>query len=368
MFAIPCDRMVFERLQQLRQNARLKAWIERNERLLVSGFLITGFLLHYFTFRTLEVGITFIGLGIYAALAAACILYWHAFDARHDQWRHPFLQRLRLASPLLLQLAFGSLLSMALLFYWFSGALSVSWPIFVALTVLIIVNERFRHAYLRPLVQVTVFAFVLFSYFTLLFPHLLHSLDASTFLFGGSVSLVLSLLLILALRTLAPKLRARSVLMATMVCGVFLAMNALYFLDLIPPIPLSLREAGIFHSVKRIGNDYEVLGERETFLDSLLPGMTLHQGAAGRVYAYTAIYSPTDLNVVIYHRWEYFDTAQKRWVTTDRLSFIVTGGRRDGYRGYTYKNRPALGRWRVTVETERGQVLGRLPFTYVKTP
>ncbi len=357
--------MVFARLRQLRQNARLKAWYERNERILVSSFLITGFFLHYFTFRTLEVGITFFGLGVYAALAAACILYINAFDARHDAWRHPFLQRLRLASPLLLQLAFGSLLSMALLFYWFSGALSASWPIFIALTVLIIVNERFRHAYLRPMVQVTVFSFVLFSYFTLLFPHLFNSLDASTFLFGGSFGLVLSLLLVIALRRVAPSLRSRSVLMATMVCAVFLAMNVLYFLDLIPPIPLSLREAGIFHSVKRVGNDYEVLGERETFWDSLIPGMTLHQDEVGRVYAYTAVYSPTDLNVVIYHRWEYYDTAQKRWVTTNRLSFTVTGGRVDGYRGYTYKNHPALGRWRVTVETERGQVLGRLPFTYV---
>lgn len=357
--------MILSRIKNIRQNARLKAWMERYERLLVSGFLLSGFLLHYFTFRTLEIGITFIGLGIYAAVAAACILFIHAFDARRESWLHPFLQRLRLLAPLLIQLALGSLLSMSLLFYWFSGSFSVSWPVFVGLVALIAFNERFRHAYLRPVMQMAIFSFVLLSYFTVLFPHVFNSLDASTFLFGGGVSLIISVLLIFALIRTTPKLRPRLVPMLVSVSAVFLVMNALYFSDLIPPIPLSLQEAGVYHSVKRIDNGYAFIGEPQSFWEHVINQQTLHQDANGRVYAFTAIYSPAELNTEIFHVWQRYDEGRKRWVTTDRLSFPIIGGRPDGYRGYTFKTNLAPGKWRVSVETANGQVLGRIRFTFV---
>lgn len=358
--------MILDRLKNIRQNARLKAWMDRYERMLVSGFLLSGFLLHYFTFRTLEIGITFIGLGIYAAAAAVCIVFIHAFDVRRETWKHPFLQRLRLLAPLLIQLALGSLLSMSLLFYWFSGSFSVSWPVFVGLIALIAFNERFRHAYMRPVVQMSIFSFVLFSYFTVLFPHVFNSLDASTFLFGGGVSLLISLLLIFSLAQTTPRLRERVLHMSASVFAVFLLMNGLYFLNLIPPIPLSLQEAGMYHGIQRVGSGYAFIGESPSFWDSVLGRQTLHQDATGRVYAFTAIYSPTDLDTVIYHDWQYYDEAQRQWVTTDRLSFPIVGGRSGGYRGYTFKNHLTSGGWRVSVETSRGQVLGRLRFRYVE--
>ena len=345
---------------------KLKQWIEAHERSLVSAFLLGGFLLHYFTFKSLEVGITLVGLGIYLLLAATSIVYI-AFSEKHAaDGSHPVLARLQLAAPFVLQIAFGSLLSMALLFYWFSGSLSASWPMFAILIGLIFFNETFRRAYLKPWVQITLFSFVLSAYISILLPYLLHSLEPWVVLVGGVASLLLSLSLVWVLLRFTPTLRSQGWRMSVSVLLVFCVLSTLYLTNLIPPIPLSLRAAGVYHDVHRAGNEYVLTGESETFWQRLLPGQTLHLDTLGRVYVYTSIYSPTDIDTTIYHKWEFYDDNHKTWTTTDRLSFPIAGGRLDGYRGYTFKTNPKAGEWRVSIETARGQVLGRVRFTAVK--
>jgi hypothetical protein len=358
--------MVLARLKQLRdrESARLKAWYTRYERLLMSASLLGGFLLDFFTFRTLDIQITLIGLSIHLSLVAATMLYVFRFDDPASGWRHPLWSRARTVAPLLTQLSFGSLLSMSFLFYWFSGVWSVSWPILAILVGLIVFNESFRHAYLRPTVQVSLFAFVLFSFFSLAFPHLFNSLETWVVLLGGVLGLGLSLLFVRLLLRLAPGLQTAKLRMIAAVSLVFVAMGALYSLDVLPPIPLSLQEAGMYYNIQRSGNEYAFTGESETYFQNLWPGQTLYQEKSGRIYAYSAIYSPANLNTTIYHGWEQYDPTQKKWIQKDHLSFPLTGGRQGGYRGYTFKTNLAPGKWRVTVETGRGQVLGRIPFSY----
>lgn len=344
----------------------LKAWIDAHERSLVSAFLLGGFVVHYLTFKSLEVGTTLVGLGVYLVLAAVCIVYISFSEKHVADGNHPLLARLQLAVPFTLQVAFGSLLSMALLFYWFSGSLSASWPMFAILVGLIFFNEAFRRAYLKPWVQITLFSFVLSAYVSILLPYLLHSLEPWVVLIGGVGSLLLSLSLIWVLLRFTPTLRSQGWRMGISVLLVFCVLSTLYLTNLIPPIPLSLREAGIYHEVRRVGNEYALTGESETFWQSLLPGQVIHLDASGRIYAYTSVYSPTDLDTVIYHRWEFYNEDKKTWQTTDHLSYPIVGGRIDGYRGYTFKTNPKPGEWRVSVETARGQVLGRIGFTVVK--
>lgn len=310
-----------------------------------------------------------IGLGMYVFLAAACIIFVSLHEQRGQDWKHPVVQRLRLAVPLILQLSFGSLLSMAFLFYWFSGTWSVSWPIFAILIGLILFNEAFRHIYLRPFVQVTFFSFVLFTYSSILFPYLFNSLSSWVVFIGDVTSLALSMVLIWILTRISPKLYEQRWRIAVSVMSVFCVLNILYRSNLIPPIPLSLRDAGMYHDVHREGDTYTLTGEPESWWEHLLPGQTIHLATSNeRVYAYTSIYSPTDLDITIYHRWEYFSPETRTWEMRDRLSFGITGGRGDGYRGYTFKTNLDPGRWRVTVETARGQVLGRIGFTIIAAP
>ncbi len=358
------DALMISKLKQLKLDEHLKRLSEKYQRVLVPGLILSGFLFDWVAFQHLEISLTFLQLGIRAALAGLAILYMEIYDGNLHMPRGKAFSYLRFVAPLVLQFSFGSLMATAFIFYWVSGSVSVSWPIMLAFVLLVASNEVFRHYYLRVPVQVGVYAFVLFAYMTLLFPFLFHSLSASTFVLGGAVSSAIVLLMIALIYWLSPSIRHETKRMAMSVAGVFLVMNALYFLNVIPPIPLSIREAGIYHNVQVIGGEYVLDGEDESWLDQLLPGQTVHADPDGRVYAYTAIFAPTALETRIYHRWEYFDETTNAWVTKDRLSYSIKGGRDGGYRGYSYKTNLATGKWRVVVETERGQVLGRISFTY----
>jgi hypothetical protein len=343
--------------------SRLKQFVETYERAILPGVLILGFVFDVVAFQTLDIRTKFILWAVYIIVAAMAIVFGFVYDVKSKAADYTVLRYMRLAMPPLLQFTFGALLSNALLFYWFSGAISVSWPIMVLVVLLMASNEVFRHYLLRPVVQIGVFAFVAFAFFSQLFPYVFRSLDAWVFVLGGVVSSVATIALVMLL-LYATKMQKQMLLhMIGVIVSVFWVMVGFYFANVIPPIPLSIRDAGIYHDLVR-GKEYILTGEDESFFARLWPGQTVQKDDDGRLYAYTAIYAPTDLQTQIYHVWEFFDEKQGEWITKDSISFSLSGGREEGFRGYTYKTNLASGKWRVVVETARGQVLGRIPFTY----
>lgn len=351
--------------EKLTLRKRLKARYERHERALVPGLLVLGFIVDVITFRNLQIETTFILLGAEAIIAGLAIMYINIYDGRSVPPTSPLFIYLRFAiTPFVFQFTLGALLSASLVFYWFSGAFSASWPIMAFLVLLMASNEVFRHFYLRPFVQMAVYSFVLFSYFSLLFPYVFRSLAPSTFVLGGALSTLIVLLAIIFIGRFAPRVKEERKRMVFASLAIFGIMNTLYFLNVIPPIPLSIRDAGIYHDIVVTAGEYVLMGEEETYLDNIWPGQTIHKDPDGRVYAYTAIFAPTDLRTTIFHQWEFLDESTKKWIKRDRLSFSIKGGRDEGFRGYTFKSKLVPGKWRVTVETERGQVLGRIPFTF----
>ena len=80
------------------------------------------------------------------------------------------------------------------------------------------------------------------------------------------------------------------------------------------------------------------------------------------LYFYSAVFAPTKLKTTIVHRWQYFDRVREEWVTASDIPFPISGGRGEGYRGYSMKTALFPGLWRVQVMTERGAVIGRFRF------
>lgn len=146
---------------------------------------------------------------------------------------------------------------------------------------------------------------------------------------------------------------------------IFLFLNGLYFAKVIPPIPLSIREMTVAHSVERQGTNYNVAVEPRSLFDRLFKEQIFHKDPQGGVYLYTAIFAPGKLQTKIIHEWEYYDEVKKEWLSRSELSFGITGGRTQGYRGYSLKNNVPAGLWRVYVKTASGQVLGRMTFRVV---
>ena len=140
----------------------------------------------------------------------------------------------------------------------------------------------------------------------------------------------------------------------------------MYFTNVIPPLPLSLMSAGVFHNVERTENGmYSVLYEGQAWYETLKWYTAYHHNGGDRVYVYSAIFAPTGLGTKILHHWQYYDTVSGVWKTADKLEFPIYGGRSNGYRGYSFKTNITSGLWRVDVITERGQILGRVKFEVI---
>ena len=84
------------------------------------------------------------------------------------------------------------------------------------------------------------------------------------------------------------------------------------------------------------------------------------------MHAFAAVFAPTALQTQVYHHWQYYDPGRDAWIDTDRIGYEVVGGRRNGYRGVTFKRHVHPGPWRVTVETPDGRPIGRIRFDVVR--
>ncbi|MBU0646112.1 DUF2914 domain-containing protein [Patescibacteria group bacterium] len=339
---------------------KIKFFLEKYERFMVPGMLVLGVIADFVTFRSIRISTAFIILGIYLVLAGLAIAFINLVDEK--VWSQNLIVKyLRLVAPLAVQFTFGALLSASLIFYWFSGALSVSWPFIIIIALLMMSNEVLREYYLSPSVQISVYFFILFSIFSLMFPFFTNSIEVWVFVAGGIASLAAISIYVRLLSRFIIQIKQQRYLMFWMIGIIFALMNGLYFTNSIPPIPLSLREAGAYHQVVRAGDNYVVQAEAESLLQRLWPGQTIHANQGERIYVFSSVFAPADLKTRIYHDWQYRQNG--KWVTRSRPSFAVSGGREAGYRGYSYSTNLAPGQWRVQVETERGQVLGRVRFT-----
>lgn len=339
---------------------KVKAFYNRFERWLMPVTLAAGFVADYITFVNIQINTALLLLVIYWLVAALAISFVHLYDAGKlpEKFRY-----VRLFIPLLIQFTFGGLLSNSFIFYWFSGSLATSWPFILIFVLLMVSNDALRHYLLRPIVQISLYFFATLSLFSVALPFLLNSLDPKLFVYASILSALVIFFFVALLSTFRSEVKTERYYIFYSICGILLVMNVLYFKNFIPPIPLSIREAGVYHSVQRSGGKYILKGEKETFWQKITPGHQINLNSKERVYVYTAIYAPKELNTAIFHHWQYYDEAKGVWVEKDRLGFTLTGGRKEGFRGYSYKSVLLPGKWRVFVKTARGQTLGLVKFT-----
>jgi hypothetical protein len=346
---------------------KMKDLYTRYERVLLPATLVVGFLVDYVTFTNIEIRTTLALLFGYWIAVTVTIAFMYIYDAGRLPEK---LRYARLFAPLLVQFTFGALLGGSFIFYWFSGSFWVSWPLIAAFILLMVANDAFKHYFMRPAIQISVYFFITMSLFAVALPFILHSLSPWLFVIASGLALVEIFIFVTLLSEVREIVKQQRKIITACIIGIVVLMNVFYFSGIIPPIPLVVRESKAYHAVQRSGNNYLLKGEQETFWEKVLPGQKIHIVQGARVYAYTAIFSPKDLNAKIFHEWHHYNGEKNEWETVNNLSFTVTGGRKEGFRGYSFKTNPTPGKWRVYVKTERGQTLGRIVFTinHVETP
>lgn len=274
---------------------------------------------------------------------------------------------------LVLQFCFGGLASNLLVLYGRSGTLAGSTLFIGLLAGLVIGNEYLRTRYSLLKFNVSVYYILLLTYCVVAVPTFItHSVGALSFLVSGALSVIVisAFLFVLYISVFRGKSFMGLRPIAVYIGIIFIVFNMLYFLNVIPPVPLALKDVGIYHSLlRRSAGDYVAIYEKApwyAFWRNTNAHYTLT--ADKSAFCYSSVFAPTDLQAPIYHRWEAYNELTDRWEERSRVSFGISGGRADGYRGYTTKSALTTGTWRCNVETEQGALIGRTTFTVVEGP
>jgi len=345
----------------------IKSFYSRYEPYLSPIAVMAGFVWDNLTLQRIDLLVENIVIISYLLIALLCILFMNAYDA--GRLRGRFFDKAVVGVPFLLQVVFGGLFSAFLIFYTRSATIAASWPFLLLLLGLLVGNELFRRRYQRFVFHISVYFVTLFSYAVFAVPILVSRIGSGVFVLSGLASLALIFLVVWLVKKVIPaRVQASRNYLLISIGSIFVVFNLLYFFNLIPPIPLAMKESGVYHSVARTGQGYEVKYEPAPWYRFWAEwDNEFHWQAGQPVYNFTAVFAPTKIDTRIQHRWSYYDEQAEEWVIKDTLGYSMVGGRDGGYRGYSLKYGVEPGQWRVDTVTPTGQILGRNKFEIVKT-
>jgi hypothetical protein len=345
----------------------LLSTIRRFERPLSAISMVGGFAFDNYYFERVDHPATQIVIFVYLLFAIGSILLLHFIESNPEEE-----DLLHKSHPLLVaatQFAFGGLWSVFLVFYGRSALGAASWPFVILLAAMLIGNEGFRQYHSRLAFTCTLLFLALFSYTIFAVPVFTGSIGRATFLLSGGLAGVAFVLVLMVLSMIGPeRIRKAWRGIALGAVAVFASINALYFTNVLPPLPLALSQAGVFHSVVKDGDIYRAVAEPQQGRDwygLIGSAPVMHVETGGSLSLYSAVFAPIQLKTNIVHVWRRYDETTRTWRTESTVRFPIVGGRGGGYRGYSIKSTPASGRWRVDIQTQEGLLIGRVPFSVV---
>ncbi len=281
-----------------------------------------------------------------------------------------WIQKLEPHFPWAMQFCFGGLFSSYVVFYFKSSSWSRTQFFFLILVFLFIVNEFLQDRLQNRVLLALLYSFCLLSFLAFFLPVILATVNERIFQLAELLSFFITLFVFfMGMCAQRDKLKRQMASITAWVGALILMVNALYSANLIPPVPLALKDAGIYHSAVKTPAGYEVEYVPPSIWRFWRKSDSPFYWSPGeRVYCYTAVFAPARVHgIPVQHVWS--RKTPDGWVQTDRLGFeIRVGGREGGYRGYTTKRGIYAGKWRVEVQTVRGQTLGHITFDVVPSP
>lgn len=267
--------------------------------------------------------------------------------------------------PLLAQFFFGGLFSSYVVFYFQSAALTKNWLFLGGLIILLFANEFLEKRLKNMYLQLTLYFLVVFSFLIFFLPVLLKVMNTFIFLLSGFLSLAISAgSVYLFFKKIVILNKIQSVRIGAIIIALYFLITIFYFLNWIPPVPLAMKFSGIYHLVQRVEDDYRLKYEKPPWYKFWKKSDDpFHYAAGDTAYCFAAVFAPVHLNKKIYHEWQQYDSRTGDWQAVDKNGYQVVGGRKGGYRGFTYKKNITPGKWRVDVQTPEGLIIGRINFT-----
>jgi hypothetical protein len=342
--------------QYIEQRVLAAPWWQRTAAIRSALFLLLGSAWDAATLTRIDRWSDQLLLAIYQLLLAVLVVLQlrQAYGRRVPGWVARSPELLHLAS----QFLFGGLLS-AFTVYYVRGAASPRALLCVVLLVGLLVLNEYAERPLRVLwVRLSLLAFCQFNGLLFALP-----------LLSGQL-LPASLVAVLALGSTAAVWLAigapgRVVQGLLPPAGTLAVVLLLVWLQVLPPLPLSLHRVGIFHHVERTDAGYALTWEARPLVGSLLwrHDGVFHRRPGDAAWCFSSVFAPSGLALEVIHRWERY--GPDGWVEVDAVHLEVAGGRTEGFRTFSRKQNLEPGWWRVRITLPSGRELGRVPFLLV---
>ena len=234
----------------------------------------------------------------------------------------PFVSRWLLQArpyyPMATQFLLGGLFSAYAIFYSRSATLTGTAIFFVLLVVFLVGNE-FLHDRLSNLrLLVSLYALVCFAFFTFFLPVMTGIMNTAIFLVGAVLSAAVTLRVVQLIYLNNPdRSRREAIGVSVPALALIGLLVGFYFLNWIPPVPLSLKYGGFYHEVKRAGDRFELSFEKQWY--QLLKRSDDTFPADEPIYCFTAVFAPVDLNTTVYQHWYVRPDGGKQFTHADKI-------------------------------------------------
>ena len=327
-------------------------------------FFIGGFTFDAFMVSEIDDLFSLLQQAVYLLIIATAIHYEILF--RLHKWRPSdgLLDRLWNYRNPLMHFLLGTLLNIYSLFYIKSASLISSIVFLLLMVGLIIANELPLVKKAKVSLKVGLFSICLFSYISILFPIILGFIGWTPFILSVSTTVVF---FYFQLWFLKQQVSDKKVLFNAVMIPSFsvLALFAIFYvLGWIPPVPLSVKEQGIYHLVEKKEGHFLLSTEKKWWQFWQSGDQEFKARPQDVIYFYSQIYSPARFSDQIFIQWIWKDPT-RGWQKVDRIPMQILGGRKEGFRGFASKSNYQPGEWRVQVETAMGHEISRLDFEVI---
>ena len=315
-------------------------------------FFIGGFLFDIFTLDRVDSPFSIIQQVVYLSFTTLMLKYPSLGNYKFLQWYQKYHKEI-------LHFVLGSLLSVFTLLYFKSASLAMSIWFMLVMAFMLIINEfKFFQGLSRPF-KMALLTLCWITFFSFMVPMIYGSIGFIPFL----MAVILGTLPPLSIHTMDAEAKQHRIA----VLGTTGMVILFYFLKLIPPIPVSMQYAGIYHDVRRHHQEFQLLHERPWWKFWHHGDQKFKAQQADRVFAYFEIFSPAQFDDQTELVWEK-NVAKAGWTEQDRVRLHITGGRDGGFRTYATKSNYEEGKWRVRLLTLDQREIGRMYFEILKMP
>lgn len=341
-----------------------RAFVQKHQRFIpVIGFF-AGFTWDSVTITRIDAVSDNLIIGLYLIFLGLLIIL--TLRSENNRLEKPFLIKYSHFYPNGIQFFLGGLFSAYVVFYFKSASFTKTAIFLGLLIVVLIANEFLKNKITNTYLVIGLYFLATFSFFIFFIPVITGYMNIFTFL-AGSLAGLLPPYFILSYLYRVNLISSKKIYHKHLglIGGIFIMMIFFHQVNLIPPVPLAMKYAGIYHHVKKNDstNTYTLKYEKPKWYQFLKSDDSeFYYQENDSVFCFASVFAPTRLTKAIAHEWQFYSENKGEWIVTDRTVYRLTGGRDGGYRGYTFKKNIEMGEWRVDIITDNDQILGRINF------